>query len=64
MKSTKAKTASPKSTMDIVLDELQLSIHTQLFGSPSPNDPNAIRRRTTIIANGGEALRILQIKRA
>ena len=64
MKSTKAKTASPKSTMDIVLDELQLSIHTQLFGSPSPNDPNAIRRQTTIIANGGEALRILQIKRA
>eukprot|EP00579_Thalassiosira_antarctica_P004505 CAMPEP_0201888118 /NCGR_PEP_ID=MMETSP0902-20130614/26702_1 /ASSEMBLY_ACC=CAM_ASM_000551 /TAXON_ID=420261 /ORGANISM="Thalassiosira antarctica, Strain CCMP982" /LENGTH=81 /DNA_ID=CAMNT_0048418273 /DNA_START=35 /DNA_END=277 /DNA_ORIENTATION=- len=64
MMSTKAKTASRKSTMDIILDKLQPSIHTQLFGSPSPDDPNAIRRRATLIANGEEALRVLQIKRA
>ena len=56
--------ASPKSNIDIVLDKLDQDIHVQLFGSASQYEPNAIRRRGTLVANGEEALRILQTKRA
>lgn len=56
--------AAPKSNIEVVLDKLHQDIHVQLFGSASQYEPNAIRRRATLVANGEEALRILQTKRA
>lgn len=61
MKSAKS---APKSNIDTILDKLEPNVHTQLFGSASKHEPNVIRRRATLIANGEEALRILSTKRA
>ena len=61
MKSAKS---APKSNIDVILDKLDSNVHTQLFGSASKHEPNFIRRRATLVANGEEALRILSTKRA
>ena len=56
--------AAPKSITDTILDKLQPSIHMKFFGSLSPNDPHAVRRREAFVANCDEALRVLQVRRA
>jgi hypothetical protein len=60
----KAKAAAPRSNVDAVIDRLHPTIQASLFGPSYKHDPNAIRRRASLVADANESLRLLRARRA
>jgi hypothetical protein len=58
-----AKAATPRSSVDVVIDRLHPDILASLFGPSYSHDPNAIRRRASLVADANESLRLLKVRR-